>query len=336
MAQAPILGYDSYVGFREISSTADLATVPAEFMFIDSISFKRTHEEQIQAQEIGIGDRSPRRRVIGNVSAAGSFTKNVDVSNGIGLYKHLLSGSLTSASVSTATWTHTFAEGDDVDSPSNITRLLFEASYGGNSATTYRWFNGVVESYSLNVAVNAPTKETFNMRFADHTATPINTISTVALTQTDPINFNRCTVKLGSSITTTSIVATKDITLNINNDMIENREIGTNTVADFRFGARSIDGSFVMTFENDMNTYQDFINNTYLALEIVLESTEVTSTTNHSITWKFPKVYVNGETPDVSDINEITQPINFSAIYGSEAGYMVQNVVLNTAAAVTL
>ena len=322
-------GRDSFIGFREITGTAQSPnTVPAEFIFIDSYDFKREKEEQIQEQELGLGVRTPRRRVTGNINCTGTFTRNLDPNNGIALYEYLMTGSVTSTNVAagdTVLKQHYFFEGERLTS---ITTLQFTTYAGGDSATALDWFNGIVESYSLNATVNSPVKETWNLKFADHGSTAANTLPTVALTQTDPINFNKAFVRFGATITTVSQAAVQEITLNVNNQPTENREIGTNTLNQHLYGIKQIDGSMNMTFQ-DLSHYNNFINETAVAMSLLLESVDSTSGTSHSVEHQMPRVFFNGETPSVNDQGEIVLPINFSAIYGSNAGYMHRIIVNN-------
>ena len=315
-----LFGYKGYIGYREMTNTTtEVNTLPSEFIFADNYSFISEHEEFLIDELGGVSSRGTRRRQRGN--------------NGISLYKHLLAGSITSASIGSSTFSHTFTEDEEVDG-SNTARLQFETASSGDSATSLRWSNGVVESYALNVSVGELAKETWNFKFSDH-GNAINTQATTAFTQTNPINFNRCTVNLGETITAVSVVATRDITLNVNNNMNEDRNIGTNTVERFDFGTKSIDGSFNVVFE-DLNLYNRFRNNTATALQITLESDDITSTTQHSIVIRLAQCHFNGQTHQVGDLGEIIQPINFSAIYGSNAGYVMQIVVTNADATVQL
>jgi hypothetical protein len=325
------LGYNSYLGFTEVATTGSYASVAAEFIYCNSFSFKREREETV-IDEL-TGSRTLRRRSPGQVTANGTFTRMIDTQNGIGLYKHLLTGSLTSATQTTnsATFDHTFSEGDEL--PSGV-RLQFETSVGGGSATTLRWYNGVVESYSLNVGIGSMPQETWNFRFADHTAA-VNTVATVAFTQEPPMNFHQVSLRLGATVTAVSDVVTRDITLNVSNNTIEDYRIGTATSERFSHGLKEVNGSFNVVFE-DLNLYNNFINNTANAMVIFLQSDEVTSATNHSISFNLPQVHFNGETAEVGDNGEIIQPINFTAIYGSNAGYQLQVVCVNGNASVPL
>lgn len=325
-----LLGYNSQLGIRAVSTTAELAANPAEYVFAESFSFKREAERQV-IEEIGNLQRSMRRQVQGNVTAMGTLVKAVDPNNGVGLYQYLQSGSITSASLSTALFTHTFSQDDEVPS---ATRLQFEVAPGGDSATARRFFNGVVESYSLNVAIGQVAKETWNFRFSDHGAV-LNSVSAVSLTQTPPINFNKCVIKLGETITACSVVAARDIALNVNNNIIEDRALGTNTVNRFSHGLRTVEGTFNIVFEN-ATLYNRFVNNTATAISVLLESTDATSNTNHSIEFKIPQAHFNGDTPDVGGSGEIIQPIQFSATYGSNAGYQLQIAVINTDTSITI
>lgn len=331
---AVLFGYKGYIGYREMTNTTtEVNTVPSEFIFADNYSFISEQEEQLLPELGGVSARGTRRRQVGNITATGSLTRNIDPNNGISLYKHLLAGSVTSASIGSSTFSHTFTEGEEVDG-SNTARLQFETASGGDSATSLRWSNGVVESYTLNVTVNELAKETWNFKFSDHGGA-INTQATTSFTQTNPINFNRCTLLLGETITAVSVVATRDFTLNVNNNMNEDRNLGSNTVERFDFGTKAIDGNFNIVFEN-LTLYNRFRNNTATAIQITLESDDVTSTTQHSIVMKLAQCHFNGQTHEVGELGEIIQPINFTAIYGSNAGYMMQVVVTNTETTIQL
>lgn len=322
-------GYDSYLGFREVSQTTEFATGPAEFLFSDDITLSRTKEEEL-IQELGFGARGHRRRVTKNIEASLGFSKSIDPNNGIALYQYVLAGSVTSASLSSATFSHTFSAGDDVPSQ---TRLQFEAAIGGSSATTLRFYNGIVESYGLTVEAGNIAKENFSVKFSNH-GSAINTQNTVALTYTEPITSKNVVVSLGLTITAVSSVACKDIALNITNALSENRELGSDEVKNFNYDMLEVNGSFNLTFE-DFTKYNTYINETYSALQIALTSKDVTSTTSHSIVWKLPQIYFNGATPAVGATGEIVQPIEFTAIYSTNAGYQVQVVVTNADSAVT-
>lgn len=321
---AILKGFDSFIGFRELSTTGSINTVPAEFLFADSFVFNKTVEEVI-VPEISVGSRTHKRRVRTGVEATGSVEKKLDPNNGIGLYQYLQAGSLTSASQGSGTFTHTFSEGDDVPSS---TRLQFQTSFGGSSATTLNWFNGVVESYSLEATAGGLAQETWNFRFSDHSAA-VNTLAAVALTQTPPITARRVSVRLGTSITTASEVAMKSITLNVNNNLIQNRELSTNTVSDLLYEIKEINGTFEATFEN-LSLYEDFLNNTASAMQIHMESEDITDSVTHYVRFNIPKVFFNGTTPSVDGVGEIVQSVEFSAIFGSNAGYQLQIEVVNS------
>ena|SRR3990167_453572 len=324
-----MLGYNSYLGFRELSVTTSMNTVPAEFIFCDSMAFTKNIESEI-INEMGVGTRTSRRRVTKNISANGTFSKKVDPNNGIALYQYLLAGTVTSASNSSLTFTHTFGQDDEVPSS---TRLQFEYAQGGNSATNIRFFNGVVESYSLNAAIGNAAQETWNLRFSDHT-TAANTLATIAITQTPPIMGNQISVRIGTSLTAVSEVAMKDFTLNISNEIMENRELSTNTVSDFMHGIQNVSGNMNITFE-DLTQYNQFIQQTASAIQVQLSSSDTTSATTHYIRWNLPRVFYTGATPQVQSTGEIVQPISFEAIFDSGVSYQVQAVVLNADATAT-
>ena len=79
-----LLSRDSYLGFRELSVTTGLLTVPAEFIFCDSMAFRKDIKSEI-VEELGVGARAMRRRVTTDITANGTFTKSVDPNNGIAL-----------------------------------------------------------------------------------------------------------------------------------------------------------------------------------------------------------------------------------------------------------
>lgn len=322
------LGRDSIIGFTEVTQTTRLAgTGPAEQLFTDSFSFTREHAEVI-VEEI-TGARSLRRRVQTDVTCNGSFTKSVDPYNGIGLYRHLLTGSITSASQGSGTFLHTFSEGDELPQRE---RLQFMISEGGNSATSRDWTNGVVESYSLQCGKAGLAKETWSLKFNEHSVA-LNTAPAIALTFVDPIIGNRTQLRLGTTITTVSIVATRDFTLNFANNIEENREIATNTVQNFTFGVRAITGTFNIIFDS-LTMYNNFYNNTSLAMQINLEHPDATSGTNHYVRINLPQIHFNGGNPEVSGLGQIIQPVNFTAIYGSNATYQAQITVFNSTSTV--
>lgn len=318
-----LLSRDSYLGFKELSTTTGLLTVPAEFIFVDSMAFKKDIKSEI-VEELGVGARAMRRRVTTDVTAMGTFSKSVDVNNGIALYQYLQAGSATAASNGTTGFTWTFAEGSELAA---FGRLQFEYSMGNSSATTVRFFNGVCDSYQLKAQVGQIAKETWNFKFSDH-STAQNTVSTIAITQTNPIVGNRVSVRIGTSITTVSEVAIKDVSLDITNEIIETREMSTNTVRTFQYGKKSIKGQFNATFE-DLTQYNLFINQNYSAMQIQMTSEDIVNSQSMYIRHNLAKIFYTGSTPQVGINGAIVQPIAFEAIYGSEAGYMNQVVVFN-------
>lgn len=318
-----LLSRDSYLGFRELSTTTGLLTVPAEFVFCESMAFKKDIKSDI-IEELGVGARAMRRRVTTDVTAMGTFSKAVDVNNGIALYQYIQAGSASAISSGALGFLWTFAEGSEL---SAFGRLQFEYSLGNSSATTLRFFNGVVDSYQLKAQSGQIAKETWNLKFSDHSAAQ-NTVSTIAITQTNPIVGNRVSLRIGTSITTVSEVAAKDVSLDITNEIIETRELSTNTVRTFQYGKKSVKGQFQATFE-DFTQYNLFLNQTYSAIQIQLTSEDVVSSQSLYIRHNIAKVFFTGSTPQVGINGPIVQQIAFEAIYGSEAGYMNQIQVLN-------
>lgn len=329
-------GYDSVIGFGIFTGTAIVSTNATEFIFVDSATFSRDQTVQ-QVEELGFTSRSMRRMEFGDVTASGSITKTIDTENGYGLYQSLLAGSVTTASVSSATFSHTFSEGDEVlESGGNLVRLYAEVSPGGKSITTRIWGNGIVDSYSISASPGSLPKETWGFRFSDHTAVR-NSITAVSLVTAPPVQYNKISVKLGATITAVSITCVQDITLSINNNVLENRSLcNTTTVKNFEYGKKEVSGSFNMVFE-DYTYYNNFVNNTSTAIQILMESTEVTSLTNHSIQIDMPECFYQGAHPNIDGANSIIiQPINFIANYGSNAGYQIKITVINSQTAAPL
>jgi len=323
-------GYDSIIGFNIFTGTTVANTLASEFLFADNLSFARDQVVQ-QVDELGTTSRGMRRMEFGDVTANGSIAKSVDPNNGIGLYQFLLAGSVTSASITSGTFSHIFSEGDEVlDSGGKVIRLLAEVSPGGQSSTTRIWGNGVVDTYALSAAPGGLPKETWSFRYSDHTAVT-NSMSTATLTQTPPIQYSKVSVKLGATISAVSLTCVQDISLNVNNNIIENRELcNTTTVENFDYGKRDITGSFNLVFE-DYTHYNNFVNNTSTAISLLLESSEATSGTNHSIQLDLPECFYQGAHPTVDGPSSIImQPINFVANYGSNAGYQIKVTVINS------
>lgn len=325
------MGQNSFIGFSMASGTAEVAgTGPAEFIRVSNFGFKRD-EPEMDVEEL-LQDRAVRRHVVGNVTCNGTFSKAIDPFNGIALYQHLLAGSITSASLTGSNFTHTFSEGNEV-TPN--TRLQFMISQGGNSATSRNYFNGVVESYALDCATGSIPKETFNLRFSNH-GSALNTAPTVSITEAMPVNFNKVSLKLGATITAVSVTAARNFKLNVNNTIEENRELGTNTVSEFRYARREVTGSFDVVLDTAAtNFYNSFINKTYTAINLLMETGESLSATNWSIDWKLPNCIFTGSTPNVDGQGLIVQPITFKAYYSSQASYHIKNSVVNNVSTVT-
>ena len=331
-------GYDSIIGLGIFTGTTIVNTLATEFLFADSISFTRDQVVQ-QIDEIGLQSRAMRRMEFGDITAGGAITKSVDTENGIGLYQHLLAGSITTTTqtANSTTFNHVFSEGDEIlEAGGAVVRLYAEVSPGGQSSTTRIWGNGVVESYSLAAAPGGMPKETWNFRFGDHT-TVTNSISTASLSETAPIQYGKVILKLGLSITAVSLTCIQDLNLTINNNILENRELcNTFTVENFDFGKRDVSGSFNLVFE-DYDDYNNFVNNTATAIQIFMESTDVTSSTNHSLQIDMPECFYTGGHPTVDGPSSlIIQPISFVANYGSNAGYQIKFTAVNDQSTVPL
>jgi hypothetical protein len=322
------LGYNSFIGVGVTTGTALVATAATEWIFFNSATFVRD-QNIAQATEMGCGGRAYKRMQFGNVTASGQFTKHVDEHNGIGMYRFLLGGTVTVASVAsyTTVYTHTFSEGNETPNNTNPERLFFEVQMGGNSATTRCWGVGLPDSYSLSARTGELVTENWNFKLQDHTAVR-NTVTAATFTQVNPMISTKAFVKLGITITATSITNATDFTLNINNNILENRNLGTNTVSIFQYGNRQVTGSFNMMFEN-YDQYNNFVNNTSLAMQLVLNGEAATSGTTHNITWNLPEIYYTGAHPTLNDSGQIVQPINFVANYSSNASYQIKCVVTN-------
>lgn len=321
------LGYNSFLGIGVITGTTLVNTGASEFVFFNSMAFTRDQNVS-QVQEMGVGGRAMKRMQFGNVTCSGQFTKYVDEYNGIGLYRYVLGGSQSSASIGSGTFTHTFYEGTDVLDGGTQVRLQFEPQIGGNSGTTRIWGVALPESYALSARSGELPTESFNFKIQDHTAQR-NTITTASFTMIPPINGTKCFVKLGATITVTSITNCTDFSLNISNNILENRNLGTTTVSQFQYGVRNVTGSFNLVFE-DYSMYNNFVNNTSTAIEFVMESGNVTSGTTHCIKFKMPECFYTGAHPSVNDMGQIIQPINFVANYSSNASYQVRVEVINS------
>jgi len=326
-----LTGFKSSLGFKELTSTSLVTTDPVEFVYVDNFKFNRDQSIS-QLDEVGIQGRAKKRMMFGDINATGSFTKNIDTENGIALYKYIIGGSVTTASIGSGTFTHTFSESDEVlEAGGKVMRLQFTTNLGGQTGTSRIWWNGIVDSYSLNCAnTNDVAKETINLKFSDHGSLIANTMCAVSLTQVNPIVGRKVTIKLGATITVVSVTVAKNINFTINNNVKESRELsGTNTVKDFQYGVKDISGSFDLTFDSH-GAYDNFVNNTSVAIQVNLLGDLTTSGTVHSISFNFPECYYTGSHPEVAGTGQLTLPIKFVANYGSNAGYQVNVQVVNS------
>lgn len=310
-------GYDSIIGYNIQTGTSVIQTSAASFLFAESISFVR--EQNVQSSnEIGGGGRDDKRIEFGDVSAYGSITRIPDSNNGLSLYQHLLCGSVTSVWDGSA-YQIIFMEGDEVlDAGSNTIRLNFELSVGGESTTTRVWGNGVVESYTLSISQGSPPKETWNFKFSDHTDV-IDSVSSVSLIMAKPFSGNGGYVSLSPTVTTLTITAVQDFTLNINNNILEDRALcNTTTVRTFHYGKREVTGSFSMVF-HDYTAYNSFVANTYTAITVLMKEG---GDTGQYMAIQMPKCYYTGGHPSIDQASGlIVQPINFVAHYPSLTSY---------------
>jgi len=322
------LGYNTFIGVGVTTGTALVNTSASEFIFFNSLTLTRD-QNIAQVPEMGCGGRAYKRIQKGNVTASVQINRYVDEYQGIAMYRFLLGGTVTVASVTgcSAVFTHTYSEGNETPNTTNPERLFFEVQLGGNSATTRCWGVGLPDSYTLSAKTGDLVTESWNFKVQDHGAVR-NTVTAATFTNVNPLMSTKAFLKLGVTITTVSITNVTDFTLNINNNILENRNIGTTTVSIYQYGNRQVTGSFNMVFES-YDQYNNFVNNTSLAMELVLNSENVTSGTTHNITWKLPEIYYTGSHPSVNDNGQIMQPVNFFANYSSNASYQVKCVVTN-------
>lgn len=318
--------YDSIINIGSYSVTTEKVTPTP--IFVDSITL--TNEEDIQrVDEIGLGSRDTRRMTFGNTTSYGSFTRSIDTTSSPWLYRYLMAGSATQSffSGTSLVFEHTFS-GERVNS--RLKELFLEVSVGGEESETRYWEGGVVESYSLNISQGSIPKETWGIKFQNHTDAT-NSITAASLTSEGQIQYRNASISLGVSITSVSLTCMQDFTLNVNNDVFEYRHIGGVTPLSLTLGKQEVSGSFNIAFEN-YDLYNDFVNNTYTAIQIRLDSpSKVTDGITHHIRFDLPQCYFQGSHPTVDGPSSlIVQPINFIASFNNDLGYKMRIVTVSS------
>lgn len=156
----------------------------------------------------------------------------------------------------------------------------------------------------------------------------------------DEVKFTKrhCTVKVAANLAglaAASALSMKNVTLSFNQNVVRDSVITTAEPEDFLNRFHSVDGKFVLNYEDE--TWKEYMrNNTARAMEISWTNTEETigASTNPSLKFQFPNVDFFEWEPDYALDDVVTQTISFKAsrdVANDQAMVTTATVVNDTA-----
>lgn len=279
-------------------------------------------EQVVDESSIGVIEDSPNAAVVGKF-ATGELEGNI-ADNSFGLLLLAALGSVSTSGPSQSTvYTHTFSVQEDAQHDS-LTLFLDDPNQD------YKFALGMIDSLELDFAVGQFAKFTAGFRAkvgATATLTPSYTLGNNFLPQ--HITLGYATTLAGLSSATS--VNVKSVKLTVNNNVEDDRKLGSVDAADILNKQFSVEGELELVF--DAETFKtQMLADTALALRIRLTNTAVTigSSLNPQLTIdiakakfsEFEKTYENDEI--------VTATVKFKAFYSASDSKMITFELINT------
>jgi len=333
--EVPFMGYESAMGVAEEGTFGTFKT-STSFIEFNSESFKMTREE-IKRESINT-TRDYRKRLIGNESVAGSFEADLNVANDALVYviKQAMGGTVSSATITTGSYTHTLAPGNMEANAATTTAYTKGLSFAVRRGSTHVWnYSGMrVNTLTIKGEVNSPVIMTAEL--VGKTATLGSVIPTVSLSDILPINFTGVQIQTGATIggVTTEYFTGFEFTLSNNVDG-DQRALGSRTIVQAPPQKRDVKLKLTQRFDTS-TAYSRFIENTATAISIYCNSEQTCGTVGGSTTYSMkidlPTCYFNSNQPEVGGPGVITHELDVSAMYNASIGSSLQVQIINATA----
>lgn len=222
------------------------------------------------------------------------------------LFLYSLFGTVATTGPTDSSYSHAFSLENSVQHDS----LSFTVE---DPNTTERY--SLVMLNSLELKQNVEGLLMYDASFMGRTAKG----SSMTANYDDEVKFTKrhCTVKVAANLAALSAASSlsmKDVTLTFNQNVVRDSVITTAEPEDFLNRSFSIEGKFVLNYEDE--TWKEYMrNNTARAMEISWTNTDevIGASTRPSMTFQFPNVDFFDWEPDNALDDIVTQTVSFKA-----------------------
>ena len=331
----PYMGYESAMGVGEETTFGTLKTATA-FLEFNSESLKMTREE-IKRESINT-TRDPRKRLIGNESVSGSVEFDLNVASDAIVYivKQALGGTVSSATITTGSYTHTLYPGNMESNAATTTSYVKGLSFSTRRGSSAVWYyQGMrVNTLTIKGEVNSPVIVTAEM--VGKTATLGSALPTVSLSDVLPVNFTGVQIQVGGSLGALTTEYFKSFELSIANNIdSDQRTLGTRTVNTLPPARREVKLKLAQVFDTT-TAYSRFNDNTATSISIYCNSEQtcgsVGGSTTYSMKIDLPTCYFNSNQPEVGGPGVINHELDVSAMYNASIGSSLAVTIINATA----
>jgi hypothetical protein len=320
------IGYKSYLGFED-ETTFGTAVQPADYLEYNSESLSlEITEQNIEAIN---GSRQYTKRVRLDRNAGGGIDFPLVPGSILKQMRHL-SGDAGTISTLVAgaefSWTFVF---NDLNTNSSFT---FQACRDtGDTSTTFNYTGSKINTADFTVDSGGVLNTALDIMSKDQVAA--DTISTASFQALNPYTFVDGTISVGNSTSVATVASVNNFSLNVANNLLENRSLGDATRDCIEPGMQDITGSVNMKYEDNIQLNR-FLNNTRSYLKAEFDTGVTISTTNtHKVTFEMFNCYFNGTTPNIGAASEIIRhDLPFRSIFdAASSGSLKVTIVTNQA-----
>jgi hypothetical protein len=322
------IGYQSYIGWGEETSLGT-AVQPTKYIQYNSESMvKEIAEQNIEAIN---GTNQFQKRVRLNEDVSGSIEYPVVPGDVLQVLNHLSGGNVTTTNPSTGVFQYEFV----FKAISTLTSLTLQVARDtADTDTSYNYTGCRVSSQTFNVAIGELLNGTSEFMGVDQESA--NTISTASYTDLNPYTFKDGTISIGNTDADATSTCIDTFNLNIANNLLEDRCIGSATRTVIEPGMQDVTMELTARYE-DNSFYNRFLNGTKTYVSALFESDSITGhTTKHSLKFEAWNCYYNGSTPNIGSASEIIKtsyPIR--AIYEDASVGTLKVTVITDIATIT-
>lgn len=306
----------SYVAVGR-ETTFGTYTAPSRAIEALSCGFM-TNVEFETIDSLGLGNRSPHKRVTKDKKVAGGLEAYVHPQESVLLMANAMGGGIVSTLLTTGAYTHSLSAGNfNTDAAS----LCFNVRKG--STHTFRYSGGRINQLKISASINEVVKASYDFIFKDSTITTSDDLSaSLSISAVLPFTYVDGNFQYSSTEaladTTTAREPIQAFELTLSNGLVSDaaaRGLGSNVLQVLPATRRSVEFKITQRFDT-ATAYNRFIQATQGAVLLKFRSQSIGSTNQfYEMTIAMPKVYVDSADVEIKDTGSILQAeIPFSVV----------------------